>query len=104
MTDIKDYEKILVEARELVERKNSDYAGDKDFLGNFKMSQMMGLKPSQGVLIRIGDKYARICQLSQKSASVPEETIKDTLIDLINYSVFMILCLEEEKGDVDGSL
>ena len=98
MITIKDYEAILEEARELVERKNNDYAGEKDFLANFRMAEMMGLNPSTGVLLRISDKFARICQLVQKEANVPEESIHDTLIDLMNYSALMILCLKDEEA------
>lgn len=97
MITIKDYEAVIEEARELVERKNKDYAGDNDFLANFRMSEKMGITPSKGVLLRISDKFSRICQLVQKDPNVTEETIHDTLIDLMNYSALMILCLKDEE-------
>jgi hypothetical protein len=97
MITIKDYEIILAQARELVEKKNLDYAGDDDFLANFKMSKMMGIKPSMGVLLRISDKFARLCQLVQGDPNVADEKIRDTLLDLLNYSALMMLCLDDEE-------
>lgn len=99
MITIKDYEMVIDEARELVARKNADYAGEKDFLANFRMAKMMGLKPSQGVLLRMSDKFSRVCQLTQKDAAVPEEKIHDTLVDLLNYAALMILCLKDEAEE-----
>jgi hypothetical protein len=53
-----------------------------------------------GVLVRITDKYSRIVQLTNKplngkEAEVKEESIKDTLVDLANYSVIAVILFEE---------
>lgn len=38
-------------------------------------------------LVRITDKYNRICTLMEKEAKVKDETIDDTIQDLINYLI-----------------
>lgn len=48
-------------------------------------------------LVRIEDKLNRLSTLLKDKASVPEESVKDTLIDLANYSVMTLLWLENNK-------
>ena len=99
MTGREDFKKILDTMNEISIAKNNDYAGN-DFLSNFKMSEKLGVKPSMGCAIRISDKFSRICQLMQKDApDVTDETIEDTLIDLANYCVIMVLLLREEQNE-----
>ena len=49
-----------------------------------------------GVLVRLGDKIKRLQSISSNKISlVNDEKIRDTLIDLHNYSAMAIMCLED---------
>lgn len=54
----------------------------------------------QGFLVRMSDKYARICNLigNQKENAVLDEKVEDTLIDLANYSMLLAVYLKSKNG------
>ena len=72
------------EAMELFKKKNADYG---DAFANYG---------PVGVLVRLGDKIKRLQSVTKKSVSlVEDEKIRDTLIDLHNYSAMAIMLLDE---------
>ena len=74
------------EGLELFKRKNADYG---DAFANFGVV---------GVLIRMGDKIARLQSITTKCVNlVNTESLRDTLIDLHNYSAMAIMLLDEDK-------
>ena len=76
---------IQNEGLELFNRKNQDYG---DAFANYGVI---------GVLVRMGDKIARAQSISTKSVSlVDTESLRDTLIDLHNYSAMAIMLLDED--------
>jgi hypothetical protein len=82
------------EMQALLERKNSDYAGasvTKNAFNNFMLVEHMGLCSAEvGILTRMSDKMARITKFVQKGEfAVNDESIKDTLQDLANYSILL---------------
>jgi len=91
----KDFEKALDELKDLHHRKNSNYAGKGDPYANFRESKRLGIEPYMGVLIRMSDKYCRICNLASGIEDKVGESIKDTLTDLAVYSVICRLLIEE---------
>jgi len=73
---------ILEECYELGVKKNADY-GNENIL-------RFGVK---GLIVRISDKYARVENLLEKKPEVFDESVKDTLKDVINYSTYgVMLC------------
>jgi hypothetical protein len=91
---------LLEEMKKIHDRKNSDYSKKEDPLSNFRQVEEFGIPAWVGVLVRITDKYSRIVQLTNKAlngeeAEVKEESIKDTLVDLANYSVIAVILFEE---------
>jgi len=82
-----DLEEIFDELKTLIISKNRDY-GDSFHL----LYEEFGL---QSVYIRLKDKINRLGSLVSKEAEVKDETIKDTLSDLINYSILTLLELEK---------
>jgi len=77
--------KVQAEGLELFERKNQDYGDAFATYGTI------------GVLVRMGDKIARLQSISTKSVSlVDSESLRDTLIDLHNYSAMAIMLLDED--------
>ena len=54
---------------------------------------------SIGVLVRIGDKISRLKTLTEDGIIfVKKESIRDTLIDLHNYSAMAVMLLDEKKS------
>lgn len=87
------HEKICKEALELMIKKNSDYAGgDEDNpFANFKRAEAMGIcTTEQAFLVRMTDKMSRLSSYcSRGKLDVEDETVYDTLVDIINYSVLL---------------
>lgn len=79
--------------------KNADYSGaDHDPFLNFKRVELMGIATTeQGFLTRMTDKLCRIRNLTEKEAQVKDESIRDTLLDLANYSLLMAGYLESKS-------
>jgi hypothetical protein len=81
MTNIQD------EARELFKRKNADYGDSFSTYGPV------------GVIVRMGDKIQRLVSLTTKGvALVDNESLRDTLIDLHNYSTMAIMLIDEQNS------
>ncbi len=81
---IEQLKQIQQEALELFARKNADYGDAFAQYGTI------------GVLIRIEDKLKRVMSISNNSiVLVNDESIRDTLIDLHNYSAMALMLLNE---------
>ena len=79
---------IQNEGLELFKKKNQDYG---DAFAKYGVL---------GVLVRMGDKIARLQSISTKSVSlVNSESLRDTLIDLHNYSAMAIMLLDEDESE-----
>lgn len=93
-------ERMLTIAR----AKNQDYAGDaSDPFANFTRVKALGIcTPEAGFLTRMTDKLSRIASITASGkTAVKDESVKDTLRDLANYSLLMLAYLESRK---DGAL
>ena len=79
---------VQKEGLELFKKKNADYG---DAFANYGVV---------GVLVRMGDKIARLQSITTKCVSlINTESLRDTLIDLHNYSAMAIMLLDEEKRE-----
>ncbi|MAP67506.1 MAG: hypothetical protein CMF80_07400 [Candidatus Marinimicrobia bacterium] len=79
-------ETVQTEAKELFLKKNKDYG---DAFANYG---------PVGVIVRMGDKINRLSTVTSNGISlVNTESVRDTLIDLHNYSAMAIMLLDEEK-------
>ncbi len=87
MTNVEKHATICKELKDLYARKNHDY-GDSFH----KSFEEWGLPMAA---IRLGDKYSRFCNLIKNPAKVNDESIRDTLIDLANYSIMTAMELDE---------
>lgn len=88
------------DALETMIKKNSDYAGDSNSMKNFRISaETANIKMSQGILSRLVDKTTRIGNLLQKQAKVKDESIFDTIQDLINYSAILLYAVKLEQEE-----
>lgn len=80
-----------------MEMKNADYGGRKDALNNFRLSETLGIPMDLACLIRMSDKMARISTLRNNEAKVKDESIEDTIKDLINYSAILLVILRSSR-------
>ena len=81
---VEQLKNIQDEALNLFKKKNTDY-GDA-FAEDGPI----------GVLIRLGDKINRLKNISKTNITlVKSESLRDTLIDLHNYSAMVIMLLDE---------
>jgi hypothetical protein len=77
--------KVQREAFELFKKKNQDYG---DAFATFG---------PVGVIVRMGDKINRLTSVSKNGVNlVDNESLRDTLIDLHNYSAMAIMLLDEK--------
>ena len=78
--------KVQREAFQLFKKKNQDYG---DAFATFG---------PVGVIVRMGDKINRLTSVSKNGVNlVDNESLRDTLIDLHNYSAMAIMLLDENK-------
>lgn len=78
--------KVHDEALELFSKKNADYGDAFATYGTI------------GVIVRMGDKIQRLISVSNKGvALVDNESLRDTLIDLHNYSAMGIMLIDEQR-------
>jgi len=86
MDYVKNFREIQDEAFELFKKKNTDYGNAFEEFGTI------------GILVRMNDKIKRAMNINDKQLSlVDNESLKDTLIDLHNYSALAIILLEKTK-------
>lgn len=75
----------------ILKNKNHDY-GNGDVFGNFREFG------TQGFLVRMSDKWARIKTFASKGfLLVRDESVQDTLIDLANYCALLAAWLHNER-------
>jgi hypothetical protein len=83
----------------LMKAKNNDYSYGNDPYNNFRGSDMLGVSPIIGILLRMQDKMMRIKTFAlSNNLNVKEESVNDSIIDLINYVVLIAGYIEYEKN------
>tara|TARA_B100000427_G_scaffold136994_1_gene113867 strand:- start:1812 stop:2225 length:414 start_codon:yes stop_codon:yes gene_type:complete len=84
MNRFEQYGKIQKEALALFLKKNKDYG---DAFANYG---------TVGVLVRMSDKISRFVNVTKSGINlVDNENLRDTLIDLHNYSAMAIMLIDE---------
>ena len=82
------FKNVQNEGLELFERKNKDYGNAFADYGPV------------GVLVRMGDKIRRLQSISNSGIQlVNDESLRDTLIDLHNYSAMAILLMDDKDNE-----
>ena len=83
---VKQMKSVQEEGLQLFIKKNHDYG---DAFANYGVV---------GVLVRMGDKISRLQNITKSNVSlVNTESVRDTLIDLHNYSAMAIMLLDEKQ-------
>lgn len=89
---------ILEELKTLHQLKNNNYAEDNNPLSNLKECAKFGIKPTDGVITRMSDKWSRLQQLWGGKEDKVGDSIKDTLMDLAVYSILLMILIEENEN------
>lgn len=86
---------------EISRKKNADYTGDSDNpFANFQSVESLGISTEVGFLTRMMDKMSRIGSfVSNGELQVKDESVKDTLKDLANYSCLLAGYIESKKNE-----
>jgi hypothetical protein len=78
------HEKLCDTARGIMRDKNQDYGATDDPFANFREFGALG------ILVRLSDKFSRIKTFFKKgNYQVKSESLKDTILDAINYLVIL---------------
>lgn len=92
------HRRLTADAAALLERKAHDYASStEDALATMKSCGLFGIPPTTGALLRMLDKLGRLSALGAKDPKVVGESVRDTVLDLINYAVLWY-ALREDGG------
>lgn len=103
-------DELFKKATGLVEKKGADYNRKQqhsgDTLFNMRVSTILGITETnqQGVLTRLSDKFMRLASLadaSQEEAN-KDESIQDTVVDIWNYTTYLLLFREEQKKQLQA--
>lgn len=98
---LKMHEMICEKGRNLMRKKNADYAGNDGLepFANFTRVEAMGIcSTEQGFLVRMTDKMSRLSSFVESGKlAVENESFEDTIIDIVNYSVLMYAYLHDKK-------
>jgi hypothetical protein len=98
---LKLHERLCSAAHDLLKSKNQDYAGGGDPYANFRGSATFGIHPIIGILLRMQDKAKRVESFALKGElQVKSESVTDSLVDLINYSVLIAGMIEADRKQV----
>ena len=91
---------------ELMKKKNADYAGGNDnpFANFERVSAFDCVSTEQGFFTRMTDKLSRISSfINNGKLQVQDESVKDTLLDLANYSLLFMAYLESKKMEEESN-
>ena len=90
---IQKYRNIQHEALSLFEKKNTDYGN------SFANDGIVG------VLVRLGDKIQRLKHVTNNGIIlVNDETLRDTLLDLHNYSIMSLILFDEKNINITNDI
>ena len=97
------HEELTQEAHQLMDRKNKDYAGASGAnpFANFKRVESLGVcSTEKGFLVRLVDKLSRLSSFAESgSFAVEDESLRDTIMDVINYAVLIYAYNSAKQAD-----
>jgi len=98
---LRNHELLCNTARELMKKKNADYAGRNGVepFANFTRVESMGIcSTERGMLVRVTDKMSRLSSFVESGKlEVANESFEDTIVDVINYMVLLHSYVKDKK-------
>ena len=98
---IETHESLCNFSRELLQEKVQNYSGDGDVFTNFNRVEHLKIcSTTTGILARMADKFGRlITHINTNGGLVGDEGFQDSVVDLINYLVFLYCSEATSIGD-----
>ena len=95
---LETHEHLCDFARDLLKEKVQNYSGNGDVFTNFSRVEHLKIcTTTTGILARLADKFGRlITHINTNGGLVGNESFKDSIIDLINYLVFLYCSVSPE--------
>lgn len=92
--------KLYADALAVMIAKNNDYSNNNENpFSNFEMVEELGITtPERGLMVRMTDKFSRASNLLSKEPDVQDESLQDTLMDLINYTAILSAYIESKRN------
>jgi len=91
------FNEVLELMAEIHDKKNEDYASDKDPFSNFSgVAEMTGLETDKVFQVMIGIKMERLKQLVGTGKVPNNESVDDTILDLANYAAIWLAYRKRE--------
>ena len=92
MMNLIGLDRVHKEVQEIAKRKNNDYGS-----GGIDPLAVTGL---DGLVTRLIDKVARLHSLTRPGVNrlVKDESIRDTLLDMVNYASYGVMLLDGTWG------
>jgi hypothetical protein len=103
---LQTHKQLTSKAFALVARKGKDYNRKQqqsgDTLFNLSVSKLLGIVDytTASILVRLSDKFMRLVSLTSNPKEQPEiksEKVEDTIVDMINYLVYLYVKYQEER-------
>jgi hypothetical protein len=82
-----------------MKQKSADYATGSDPFANFNRGEILGFATAEeGLMLRVVDKISRISTfLHRGELKVENESVADSVMDVINYMVLLHGMLEDKS-------
>lgn len=97
------HKELCNSALELMKAKNHDYAGSKGVepFANFTRVEALGITSTEkAMLVRMLDKMSRLASFMEaKEFKVSDEKLRDTILDMINYSILLYAYLDDKNNE-----
>lgn len=103
MTTQEEYTRLVAELFDgitvTLRKKNHDYTGASgDPFANFRLSELEGVDPRTGVMIRVQDKMQRLrTAIKRGHLQVDNEGWQDAIKDIIGYMTLLYGLFEEQE-------
>jgi len=100
---IERFDKLTIEMKELVKSKNQDYSWNRDAFQSLKLPSHLWITSTEcNIFNIILLKISRISNLLNGTPKVETESVKDSLIDLCNYWLILLIYIESENEKVSS--
>ena len=94
------HDRLTKEAKEILTTKVRNYSGGGDSYTNCRRVEDLHIcSMENGILARISDKIGRLITHCNHDGLVGEESFEDSIIDTINYLVFLHGCVSGRSND-----
>lgn len=91
-----DFREILEQIGEMHDKKSADYGNGNDPYFNLRMCERGGLDAWKGVIVRLGDKYARLLTF-MGHGELKNESVEDAFMDMAVYAILGLVLFREKK-------